>query len=131
MIQRITHIAILVHDQEEALLFYTQKLGFEKRQDATLPNGFRWLVVSPTGQPETGVVLMLADTPEAKERVGKQTGGDISLMVMSSPDVQATYTAFQAQHVTILGEPMENAWGLAFQFQDLYGNKFDVFQPKG
>jgi catechol 2,3-dioxygenase-like lactoylglutathione lyase family enzyme len=131
MIQRITHIAILVRDQDEALAFYTQKLGFEKNHDAVLPNGFRWLVVSPPDQKETGVVLMKADTPEALARVGKQTGGDISLMVMSSSDVRATYQAFLKQNVKILGEPMENSWGLAFQFQDLYGNKFDVFQPKG
>ncbi len=131
MIDKITHLIVLVKDQGEALEFYTKKLGFEKRFDETLENRFRWLVVSPPGQKETGLVLFKAETEEEQKAVGTQTGGRLSLLVVSTADCQKTYAEMRAKGVEFLGAPMNNPWGIGVQFKDLYGNKFDLVQPRG
>lgn len=128
MISRITHITILVRDQDEALKYYTEKLGFEKRDDERIGN-FRWLVVSPRAQKETGLALIRAETQEEKIMVGHQAGR-FSLFVLATENFQKTYQELKAKGVLFKNEPMQNPWGMAVQFTDLYGNQFDLHQVR-
>lgn len=130
MIKNLTHTVVLVHDQDEALEFYIRKLGFVKRLDLT-GEDFRWLEVAPAAETSPAIVLTLAATEDEKAHVGNQTGGRYSLFVMSTDDCQAAYETLKGNGVTVIGEPMDNPWGLAVQFKDLYGNQFELVQPKG
>lgn len=130
MLKNLTHAVVLVHDQDEALEFYTQKLGFVKRLDLT-GEDFRWLEVAPSAEESPAIVLTLATTDEEKAHVGDQTGGRYSLFVLTTDDCQTAYEQLKANGVTVIGEPMDNPWGLAVQFKDLYGNQFELVQPKG
>ncbi|USN45203.1 MAG: VOC family protein [Candidatus Woesearchaeota archaeon] len=126
MITNVSHITVLVEDQEEALAYYTQTLGFEKKQDQQMET-FRWLVVGPKEKP-LGLILMLAETEREKALVGRQTGGRYSLFVMATNDCHESYASLKEKGVVFIGEPMQNPWGIAVQFKDLYGNKIDLVE---
>ncbi len=130
MINKLTHVIVMVNDQDEALAFYTEKLGFVKRMDAA-GEGFRWLEVAPPDETSASIVLTLASTDEEKAHVGNQTGGRYSLFVVTTDDCRAEYAALKANGVEVIGEPMDNPWGLGVQFKDLYGNQFEMVQPSG
>ena len=123
MITQLTHITILVKDIDEALKFYTEKLGFDLHTDAVMPDGFRWVTVCPKGQKDMEFALMQAQTPEELERVGAQVGQQ-SLGIFETKDCKKTYQELKAKSVRFLGEPKEEPWGTGVGFEDLYGNKF-------
>ena len=130
MINGLEFITLLVKDQDEAMAFYTEKLGFEKQIDADAGNGLRWLVVAPQGGKGPGLALLQAQSDEEKKTVGKQSGGRIPLFVFLTDDFMKTYEELKDNGVEFAGEPMDNPWGVAVQFFDLYGNKFDLVQPR-
>jgi catechol 2,3-dioxygenase-like lactoylglutathione lyase family enzyme len=125
MITKVTHVTIWVKDQDAALKFYRDQLGFKVVIDdaATIPN-YRWLSVAPHQQDGLEIVLNLATTPEQLAGVGKQ-----GMFVFASTDVHADYAALKAKGVTIRTDINVNPWGSDFIFEDLYGNDFDVVQP--
>lgn len=130
MINGLEFITLLVKDQDEALEFYTDKLGFEKQMDADTGNGLRWLVVAPAGGKGPGLAMLKAQTEDEKKIVGKQTGGQIPLFVFITDDFMSTFEQLKDNGVEFAGKPMDNPWGIAVQFFDLYGNKFDLVQPR-
>lgn len=130
MINQISFITVLVRDQDEALEYYTQKLGFKVLQDVTAGNGFRWLAVAPPGSKGASLALLKAESEEELKTVGKQTGGRIPLFVYTTDDCQKTYQELLARGVEFIDTPMENPWGTAVQFYDLYGNKCDLLRPR-
>lgn len=125
MITHITHVTIWVKDQDEALKFYRDQLGFKVVTDdaTTIPN-YRWLTVAPQQQTNLEIALNLATTPEQLAGLGKQ-----GIFVLASTDVHADYAALKAKGVKIQTELHVNPWGSDFVFEDLYGNDFDVVQP--
>ena len=125
MITKVTHASIWVKDQDEALKFYRDKLGFKVVSDdaASMP-GYRWLTVAPAQQEGFELVLNLATTPEQLAGVGRQ-----GIFILASTDVHADYAALTAKGVKIQNELNVNPWGSDFVFEDLYGNDFDVVQP--
>ena len=125
MITHITHVTIWVKDQDEALKFYRDKLGFKVVSDdtTTIPN-YRWLTIAPQQQTNLEIALNLATTPEQLAGVGKQ-----GIFVLASTDVQADFAALKARGVTIQAGLNVNPWGSDFIFEDLYGNDFNVVQP--
>jgi catechol 2,3-dioxygenase-like lactoylglutathione lyase family enzyme len=125
-IERISSITILVKDQEEALRWYTEKLGFEKRADNSKSvSGFRWLTVAPRAQPDLEVVLLLAEGNDAA-RVGKGT-----TTVLSTTDCKKLVAELEARGVAFSGGVEEMPWGIAANFVDLYGNPYHLVQfPK-
>jgi catechol 2,3-dioxygenase-like lactoylglutathione lyase family enzyme len=127
MIEKLTHITILVKDQDLALDFYTKKLGFELHTDAAF-DGSRWLTVNPPGQKDMEFVLMKPETQEGLAQVGKQ-GGQGGLGVLSTKDCKKAYELLRARGVEFIGEPQEEPWGIGVQFKDLYGNIFYLNQP--
>ena len=124
MLNKVTHASIWVKDQDEALKFYCDKLGFKVVSDnATGMPGYRWLTVAPPQQEGFELVLNLATTPEQLAGVGRQ-----GIFIVDSSDVRADYAAFKAKGVKIQSELNVNPWGSDFVFEDLYGNDFDVVQ---
>jgi catechol 2,3-dioxygenase-like lactoylglutathione lyase family enzyme len=128
VIKKVSHVTLLVRDQDEALEFYTGKLGFKTRYDMTMPEGFRWLTVAPPGQPDFEVILMKADSAESENGVGRQAPGSL-LFIVATDDCRADYAALKAKGVEFLGEPTERPWGLEAMFRDLYGNLLDLLEP--
>jgi predicted enzyme related to lactoylglutathione lyase len=124
MITKVTHASVWDKDQDEALKFYRDKLGFKVTADdaASMP-GYRWLTVAPAQQNGFEIVLNLATTPEQLAGVGRQ-----GIFVVASNDIHADYAAFKARGVKFQSEINVNPWGSDFIIEDLYGNDFDVVQ---
>lgn len=128
MITRITHITLFVSNQEEALKFYVDKLGFEIHTDAKFGD-FRWLTINAKNQKDFELVLFPATKPEEKALVGKQAASN-PILSLETQDCQKTYLELKQNGVKFLQEPKEKPWGIDSQFQDLYGNIFNLTQPK-
>jgi catechol 2,3-dioxygenase-like lactoylglutathione lyase family enzyme len=136
MLTRLTHVNQWVHDQDEALAFYVDTLGMEIRDDVTLPElgGFRWLTVSPPGQPDVAIVLMPVPGPpvmdeataaQLRELVAKGAAGGL---FFTTDDCRATYDALRARGVEFTQERMEQPWGLDAGFRDPSGNHMRMVQ---
>ena len=135
MITQMSHATIYVTDQDEALAFYTKKLGFEVRTDATM-DGFRWLTVAPKEQPDLELVLMpLVENPMMpKEVVAKMrellAQGALGAGVFRTRDCQRTYEDLKTKGVEFLQEPAERPYGVEAVFRDNSGNWFSLTQPR-
>ena len=135
---KIANAQLWVHDQEEALAFYTEKLGWEIRADVTLPEmgDFRWLTVGPPGQEEFSVVLMaipgppvfLEDTAEMLREVVSR--GVAAPIFLSTDDVYSDYEALKARGVEFVDTPEERPYGIDSSFRDPSGNHFRLTQVK-
>ena len=132
MTTKLAHVTIIVRDQEEALRFYTEKLGFEKRMDGEAGPGMRFLTVAPAGQQEVEIVLWApgrwVDEATAKtmlERVGQGTS-----WVFNTDDCRETHETWSARGVHFTSSPEDVPWGVQAQFQDLYGNNFVLLEPR-
>jgi catechol 2,3-dioxygenase-like lactoylglutathione lyase family enzyme len=124
---KIGHITLLVKNQDEALKFYTEKLGFQKRQDLEIAQNMRWVTVSPKGQSDLELTFVVADTEEKRRAVGKQAGDHVFL-TLESDDCRKEYKALKAKGVKFYGKPEVQTWGVDVVFEDLYGNLFDLVQ---
>jgi predicted enzyme related to lactoylglutathione lyase len=135
---RIANAQLWVHDQDEALAFYTEKLGFEVRSDATLPElgDFRWLTVSPAGQPDVAIVLMaIPGPPVMDEEVANQVRslmarGFAGTVFLTTEDCQASYEELKARGVEFTEEPEERPYGIDSGFRDPSGNSFRLTQVR-
>jgi catechol 2,3-dioxygenase-like lactoylglutathione lyase family enzyme len=133
---RITHAQVWVHDQDEALAFYTDKVGMEVREDVTLPElgGFRWLAVGPPSQPDVALVLMLVPGPpvfdeDTAAKVREITAkGAASGIFFATDDCRATYEELKARGVEFTEEPSERPYGIDAGFRDPSGNNFRIVQ---
>ena len=136
MIQRMSHSAIFVLDQDQAKDFYVNKLGFDVKTDASMPNGFRWLTVSPKGQPDLEIILMKVapgpkiqekDVESIKELIKK---GAFGAGVFDTADCHKTYEELRAKGVEFLAPPKEEFYGVQAVFRDPFGNWFSLTEPK-
>lgn len=128
MLTQIAYVTILVRDQDEALGFYTEKLGMEKREEDTSIPGARWLTVAPKGQEGVAFVLRKAEGEEL-DRVGKQTGGEFFCILLTD-NCQKAYGTLQSRGVRFLKPPEELPFGVVATFEDLYGNLLDLWEPR-
>ncbi len=126
--QNIAHIAIVVGDYDEAITFYTQKLHFTLVEDTKLSETKRWVIVAPPGS-KGGCSLLLAKaaTEEQSTRVGNQTGGRVFLF-LHTDNFESDFQNLLAQNVTIVRQPVLEAWGRVAVFADLYGNMWDLIE---
>jgi len=135
---RIANAQVWVHDQEEALAFYTDKLGFEVRSDVTLPEmgNFRWLTVGPPGQEDFAIVLMAIPGPpvfdaETQEQIrslmAKGAAGGIFL---ATDDCRASYEELKARGVEFTEEPEERPYGIDAGLRDPSGNGLRLTQVR-
>ena len=129
MSQSIATIALVVADYDDAISFYCGKLGFALLADTDMGGGKRWVVVAPAGG---GAKLLLAkaDGPEQARYVGNQTGGRVGFF-LETDDFARDHAAYVARGVKFLELPRHEAYGSVAVFEDLYGNKWDLIQPKG
>lgn len=128
MRQRIAQLALVVDDYDEAIRFYTQKLGFTLLEDTPLSPTKRWVRVAPPGAQECALLLARAANEEQKSRVGNQTGGRVFLF-LHTDNFQRDYQNLLDQGVTIVREPSVEPYGTVAVFADLYGNLWDLVEP--
>jgi catechol 2,3-dioxygenase-like lactoylglutathione lyase family enzyme len=133
---RISTTQLWVHDQEEALAFYTDKLGWEVRMDVTVAEmgDFRWLSVGPVGQPEISVVLMdIPGPPVFEAETAKQvrevmTKGAAGALFLTTDDIHRSVAELKARGVEFSEEPTEYPYGIDSSFRDPSGNTFRLAQ---
>jgi catechol 2,3-dioxygenase-like lactoylglutathione lyase family enzyme len=130
MTQSLGLVSLVVRDYDEALAFFVGTLGFRLVEDTFVPEqSKRWVVVSPPGASESQLLLARASTPEQASRVGAQTGGRVFLFLYTD-DFWRDYEAYRARGVVFVREPKEEPYGTVAVFLDLYGNMWDLLQPK-
>jgi catechol 2,3-dioxygenase-like lactoylglutathione lyase family enzyme len=133
---KLTHVNVWVHDQDEALAFYTQKLGMELRDDITLPEmgGFRWLTVGPVGQPDVALALMEVPGPPVFD---EETSGQLKALVAKgaagglffrTEDVHGAYEDLKSRGVEFSQAPTEQPYGVDAGFRDDSGNQMRMMQ---
>jgi catechol 2,3-dioxygenase-like lactoylglutathione lyase family enzyme len=128
MPQTIAHITYLVRQYDEALAFFTDALGFRILED-TPTGGKRWLLVAPDGATSLALLLAEAVGPEQIQHIGKQAGGRVFLF-LHTDDFWREYDRMRARNVHFLEVPRVELYGTVAVFEDLYGNKWDLLQPK-
>ncbi|OQP56888.1 hypothetical protein A3860_09915 [Niastella vici] len=128
MQQRIAHIALVVKDYDEAIHFYTQKLGFLLLEDTTLSPDKRWVLVTPPGATECSLLLAKADNEQQAASIGNQTGGRVFLFLFTD-DCWRDYNKMLANGIHFVRPPKEEPYGIVAVFEDLYGNLWDLLQP--
>lgn len=121
-------VAVVVRDYDEAIAWYTQKLGFALEEDTDLGEGKRWVTVAPEGGAGARLLLARASGAEQSSRIGDQTGGRVFLF-LETDDFQRDHQAMIAHGVTFLEEPRAEAYGKVAVFSDLYGNLWDLLEP--
>jgi len=119
------HIALVVADYDEAIHWYTQKLGFKLIEDTTLSEVKRWVLIQPPGEGSCQLLLAKAATDEQKSRVGNQTGGRVFLF-LHTDDFERDHENLRQQAITIVRGPSEEEYGKVLVFEDLYGNLWDL-----
>jgi uncharacterized glyoxalase superfamily protein PhnB len=135
---RIANTQLWVHDQDEALAFYTQKLGFEVRSDVTMPEmgNFRWLTVGPAGQDEFAIVLMaipgapVMDDESAEQLRTVMSKGFAGTVFLTTDDVHASYEELRGRGVEFSEEPEERPYGIDSGFHDPSGNSLRLTQVR-
>ena len=128
MPSHIALTALVVHDYDEAIDFYTRALGFDLAEDTTRPDGSRWVVVRPPGAEESALLLARAKDDAQRSRVGDQTGGRVGFFLYTD-DFARDHARMTAEGVHFLEEPRHEAYGSVAVFEDLYGNRWDLLQP--
>lgn len=135
---KISTTQVWVNDQDEALAFYTKKLGFEVRSDVTLPElgDFRWLTVGPAGQPDIAIVLMAIPGPPVMDA---ETAGQVRTLMakgfagtvfLTTDDCQAAYEELKGRGVEFVEEPEERPYGIDSAFRDPSGNHIRLTQVR-
>lgn len=135
---RIANAQLWVHDQDEALAFYTEKLGLEVRADVTLPElgDFRWLTVGPSNQPDFAIVLMAIPgppvmDPETAEQVRTlMAKGFTGTVFLTTDDCQASYAELKARGVEFTEPPEERPYGIDSGFRDPSGNSLRLTEVR-
>lgn len=134
MIEKLNHVCVYVLDQDEALVFYRDKLGFEVRTDHRMDNGFRWLTVGPKLQPEIEIILMAivegpmmpAESAKTLRELVKK--GTFGIGAFETSDCRETYEELKAKGVTFKFPPTERFYGIETVVQDNSGNWFSLCQ---
>jgi catechol 2,3-dioxygenase-like lactoylglutathione lyase family enzyme len=139
VIQRQSHSTIFVTDQQEALEFYRDKLGFEVRTDMPMTDegDIRWLTLSPKGQPDLEIILApltpgpMFDAEQAEQIKGLVRSGALGIGVFQTDDINGDYERLSKQGVEFVSPPEEKFYGIEAIVKDNSGNWFSLTQPKG
>lgn len=125
MNQRLMHIALVVADYDQAIDWYTQKLGFKLIEDTIMNEVKRWVLIQPPGEGSCQLLLAKAATEEQKSRVGNQTGGRVFLF-LHTDNFKRDHENILQQGITIVRGPSVEEYGQVLVFEDLYGNLWDL-----
>lgn len=129
MKQSIAHIALVVDDYDEAIEFYTEKLGFALVEDTPQSETKRWVLVAPRGSEGCCLLLAKAVGEAQRSRVGNQTGGRVFLFLRTD-DFWRDYESMKSQNIEFVREPKDEEYGTVAVFKDLYGNLWDLVEFK-
>jgi len=129
MTRSIATIALVVGDYDQAIVFYCGKLGFELLADTDMGEGRRWVLVAPAGGGGARLLLARADGPDQAAHIGNQTGGRVGFF-LETADFARDYAAFAAAGIEFLEPPRHEPYGSVAVFVDLYGNKWDLIEPR-
>ncbi|HEX8395946.1 MAG TPA: VOC family protein [Pyrinomonadaceae bacterium] len=129
MKQSIAHIALVVNDYDEAIKFYTEKLGFVLLDDTPQSETKRWVLVAPKGAEECCLLLAKGVGDEQRSRIGNQTGGRVFLF-LKTDDFWRDYENLRQKNVNFVREPKTEDYGTVAVFEDLYGNLWDLVEFK-
>lgn len=129
MQQYIAGISLVVNDYDEAIEFYTRKLSFTLLEDTRMSDTKRWVVIAPPGS--TGCTLLLAKAANdaQKAAVGNQTGGRVFLF-LHTDNFDRDYNQMQEAGIEFIESPRQETYGKVVVFADLYGNRWDLIEPK-
>jgi len=128
--QSIGLVSLVVRDYDEAVAFYVGTLGFSLVEDSVVPEqNKRWVVVAPPGARESRLLLARASNDEQASRIGNQTGGRVFLFLYTD-DLWRDHAAYSAKGVVFVRPPTEMPYGTVAVFEDLYGNQWDLLQPR-
>ena len=138
MLKQLTNTQVWVHDQDEALAFYTENLGLELREDVTVPElgNFRWLSVGVPGQQDVAITLMAVPGPpvfdaETQDAIKTLVAKGVATgLFFATDDVQATYEELKDRGVEFQQEPTEQPYGVDAGFRDPSGNQMRVAQRR-
>lgn len=129
MNQIIGAVSLVVKDYDEAISFYTEKLGFDLLEDTDLGDGKRWVRVAPSASAGTCLLLAKAANPEQEKFIGYQSGGRVFLF-LHTDDFWRDYAAMKAKGVHFKETSRDETYGTVAVFTDLYGNLWDLLEMK-
>ncbi|MDG4720013.1 MULTISPECIES: VOC family protein [Thalassospira] len=122
--------ALVVRDYDEAIAFYTDKVGFDLIEDSDLGGGKRWVVIAPKGAEETRILLAQASDEDQTKAIGNQTGGRVGFF-LNTDDFARDHARMTAAGVQFLEQPRYEPYGTVAVFEDIYGNKWDLLELTG
>lgn len=129
MHQHLGAITFLVKDYDEAIAFFVGKMGFDLVEDADLGDGKRWVLVCPPGAEEMRLLLAKAATPEQQAKIGSQSGSRVFLF-LHTDDFWRDYERMRDNGISFIETPRDEPYGIVAVFEDLYGQKWDLIEPK-
>lgn len=129
MKRKIVHIALVVHDYDEAIKFYTEKLDFILVEDTILSPEKRWVLVKPDKESECSILFAKANSEVQKASIGNQTGGRVFLF-LETDNFQKDYEKMLKKGINFIREPSQEEYGTVAVFEDLYGNLWDLIEYK-
>ena len=129
MNRNLAMITLLVKEYDEAITFFTSQLGFELLEDTALDEKKRWVVVKPKGKAQAAILLAKADSPEQEKAIGNQSGGRIFLFLYTD-NFWRDYSWMRQNGIVFNEEPRTESYGTVAVFKDLYGNLWDLLEPK-
>ena len=131
MSQRLGLVSLVVRDYDEALAFFVDKLGFTVVEDSEVPEQQkRWVVIAPPGGSGAQLLLARASSEEQATRIGSQTGGRVFLFLYTD-DFRRDYERYLSKGVEFVRLPKDEPYGTVAVFKDLYGNLWDLIEPRG
>ena len=116
-------------DYDEAIQFYTEKLGFVLLEDTRLIENKRWVLVAPAGENQCSLLLAKASNDKQIGSVGNQAGGRVFLFIYTD-DFWADYNKMRERGIHFINAPRQEEYGMGAVFEDLYGNLWDLIQPR-
>lgn len=125
---QLAYFALVVDDYDRAIDYYTRCLGFELLEDEDRGGGKRWVRVAPKGS-QCGVLLARAVNERQQAAIGNQFGGRVGLF-MHTEDFDRDYQHMRAHDVAFIEQPRDEDYGKVVVFEDLYGNRWDLIEPK-
>ena len=124
----LAHISLVIDDYDKAIAYYTNTLKFILIEDTKLNAEKRWVLIAPSNDAETKILLAKASNEEQKSRIGNQTGGRVFLFLYTD-NFERDHQNLLSKNVTIIRTPVIEAWGKVLVFEDQYGNFWDLIQP--
>ena len=129
MNRKIAHVTLVIRDYDEAIDFYVNKLKFNLVEDTVLDQGKRWVLVSPNSEYSCSLLLAKATGNNQEKAIGNQSGGRVFLF-LNTDNFKRDFQNLIDNNIKIVREPKEEPYGIVAVFEDLYGNLWDLIEPK-